>query len=482
MNRHMVAFVCGRILLLLVALLLPSLIVALVYGEGWTGVWPFLVTMLIAAAPGLALSLRRPTNTRIYSREGFVIVALSWFGFSVIGALPFLLSGVITCPIDAFFEAASGFTTTGASILLDVEALPHSLLFWRSFTHLIGGMGVLVFALAVLPSIESDDVSIMQAEVPGPVFGKLRARLSHTARLLYLIYLAMTAVLVVFLCLGGMPLFDALVHSFGTAGTGGFGIKNNSVAFYNSSYIDYCLAIGMFLFGVNFNLYYMLLYRRGREILRNEELRWYLGIALAAIIAISLDLIPHYSSFSHLIRDVVFSVSSVMTTTGFSIVDFAAWPLFSRIVLLLLMFVGAMAGSTAGGLKVSRVAIYAKTFIQELRLQVSPNRRLPVRFEGRPLGSHLLTRTGRYLFLYIGVFTILLLITSFNAPNFLSAFSAVAATFNNIGPGFDVVGPTGNFAGFNRPTTLVLAIGMIMGRLEIIPVLVLLAPRSWRRG
>ncbi len=482
MNRKMVAYVCGRILLLLTGLLLPSLAVALIYGEGWAGVWPFLAAMLVAAAPGLALSFRRPANTRIYSREGFVIVALSWFAFSAIGALPFLLSGAIPDPVDAFFEAASGFTTTGASIIPDVEALPHSLLFWRSFTHLVGGMGVLVFALAVLPSIESDDVSIMQAEVPGPVFGKLRARLTHTARLLYIIYLAMTAVLVVLLCLGGMPLFDSLVHAFGTAGTGGFGIKNSSVAFYNSAYIDYCLAIGMFLFGVNFNLYYLLLYRRSREVLRNEELRWYLGIALAAIIAIALDLIPHYSSTPRLIRDVVFSVSSVMTTTGFSIVDFAAWPLFSRLVLLLLMFIGAMAGSTAGGLKVSRVAIYVKTFFQELRLQVSPNRRVPLLFEGRQLGTQLLARTGRYLLLYIGVFTTLLLITAFNAPTFLSAFSAVAATFNNIGPGLDVVGPAGNFAGFNRPTTLALAIGMIMGRLEIIPVLVLLAPRSWRRG
>lgn len=484
MNRRMVAFVTGRILIITAILMLPSMLVAVLYGEGWTGLWPFLVAQLLALATGLPLGWRKPELTRIYVREGFVVVALSWIALSLFGALPFLLSGAIPDPIDAFFETASGFTTTGASILHDVEALPHSLLFWRSFTHLVGGMGVLVFALAVLPSIDSDDVNIMRAEVPGPSFGKVRARIRHSARLLYAIYLSMTLLLVLLLWLGRMPLFDSFVHAFGAAGTGGFGIRNSSVAYYNSAYIDYVLAIAMLLFGVNFNLYSLfVLYRhRAKEALNNEELRWYGAIVLAGIALILFDVLPLYDTVGDALRVVVFTVSSIITTTGYTIADFSLWPLFSRVLLLLMMFIGGMAGSTAGGLKISRIVIYLKTVIQEWRRAVSSNRRLPVLLEGKALSDVSLLRTYRYLMIYVGLFIVQLVLLSLAAPNFLTAFSAVAATFNNIGPGLDVVGPAGNYAVLGRMPRLLLSVGMIMGRLEIIPILVLFSPRTWRRG
>ncbi|MBP8031995.1 MAG: TrkH family potassium uptake protein, partial [Acetobacterium sp.] len=286
MNHKMVSYILGRILFITGVLMVPSLVVALIYREGWQGLWPFLLSIGITCAIGLLISLKKPTRSDFFAREGFVAVALSWLALSFFGSLPFILSGAIPNPIDAFFETASGFSTTGASILTDVEALPHSLLWWRSFTHLIGGMGVLVLALAVMPKIESGDVFIMRAEVPGPTFGKVRTKLRSSARILYVIYLSMAGILVVLLALGGMPIFDSFVHAFGAAGTGGFGIKANSVAYYNSAYIDYLLAISMILFGVNFNRYYAVLFMRMKNLFKNEELRWYLGFIAAAVVLI----------------------------------------------------------------------------------------------------------------------------------------------------------------------------------------------------
>ncbi len=482
MNYKMVGYVIGRILCVVALLMAPSLVIALLYQEGWQGLWPFLMSMGITGSAGLLLLLKRPSNTEFYAREGFVIVALSWFALSFFGSLPFLLSGTILNPIDAFFETASGFTTTGSSLITDIESVRHSVMWWRSFTHLIGGMGVLVFAMAVMPKIESDDVYIMRAEVPGPIFGKVRAKLGSSARILYIIYLAMTAVLVVLLVLGGMPVFDSFLHAFGAAGTGGFGIKANSVAYYNSAYIDYVLATAMILFGVNFNLYYALLFHSVKDFFKSEELHWYVGIILAAVALICFNVSRQYDSFALMIRDVYFSVSSVITTTGFTTVNFDTWPMFSRLILLILMFIGAMAGSTAGGLKISRVAIYVKATVQEIRRNVCPNRRLPVTFEGKPLSNNLIRQVSFYLTTYVIIFWILVLITSTSSPTFITAFSAVAATFNNIGPGLDMVGPAGNYEGLSNLTTFALSIGMIMGRLELFPVLVLFTPRTWRRG
>ncbi len=392
-----------------------------------------------------------------------------------------MISRSIPSVIDAFFEAASGFTTTGASILEAPQALLRSQLFWRSFTHLIGGMGILVFALAVMPRIKSDGVFIMKAEVPGPVFGKLQSRVRGTARVLYIMYLAMTAFLTVLLVLGKMPLFDALLHAFGTAGTGGFGIQSNSVAYYASPYLHYVIAFGMLAFGVNFNLYYALLFRRMKGVFKNEEFRWYIGFVIGALALILLNTRALYESFSEQLREVFFTISSIMTTTGYTINDYEKWPLFSHVVLLGLMMVGGMAGSTAGGLKVSRVALYIKSSIQEFRGSLNPNRRLPLRFEGKSTGSELKSKVFQYLAIYILLYIIFLGIVALDAPDFMTSFSAVAATFNNIGPGFGAVGPTRSYAELSDLSKVALSFAMIMGRLEIIPIVALLSPRTWRR-
>lgn len=482
MNGKMVGYVLSRILFINALLMIPALLVALIYKEGWQGLSPFLLSIGITGGCGFLIGFRKPSNTDFFAREGLVLVALSWIALSFFGSLPFLLSGAIPNPIDAFFETASGFSTTGASILTNIESLSHSLLWWRSFTHLIGGMGVLVLALAVMPKIESGDVFIMRAEVPGPTFGKVRTKLRSSARILYVIYLSMTAVLVLLLALGGMPLFDSFIHAFGTAGTGGFSNKAASIAYYNSTYIDYVLAISMILFGINFNLYYALFFMRMKNILKNEELRWYLGFIALAVLLICLNVRHLYSSIDLLVRDVFFTVATIITTTGYATANFDVWPVFSKVILLFLMFVGGMAGSTAGGIKVSRIAIYIKTTIQEIRVNVSPNRRLPILFEGKSIGPVLSRQTSVYLITYTFMFVIFLIITSLSAPNFTTAFTAVAATFNNIGPGLDAVGPAGNYAGFNNLTKFSLSLVMIMGRLEIFPILVLLSPRTWRRG
>lgn len=481
MNLQMVRFVLGRIMCIIALLMIPSIIVALIYAEGWAGVRPFILSMLITFIPGMLMSLKRPERSEYFMREGFVVVALSWVLLSILGALPFYLSGYISNPVDAIFETASGFTTTGSSILTNVEALSHSMLFWRSFTHLVGGMGVLVFALAVMPKIDSDDVFIMRAEVPGPIFGKIRSRVRSSARILYLIYLAMTLLLIVLLYAGGIPLFDSFVNAFGAAGTGGFGIKNTSIAYYNSAYIEYVLGIGMILFGVNFNLYYALLIGHFKDFFKSEELRWYLGIIAGAIGLIFINTMSHYDSIARQFRDIFFTVSSIITTTGYSTYNYNDWPMFSHVVLLGLMFIGAMAGSTAGGLKISRIAIYVKSTFQEIRRNLSPNRRLALRFEGKKVNNELISQISFYLTTYIGVFCILLLIVSINAPNFVSAFSAVSATFNNIGPGLDVVGPAGNYASLTNLSKVALSIGMVMGRLELFPIIVLFAPSTWRK-
>jgi trk system potassium uptake protein len=481
MNYGIIRYVLGRILLVESVLLCPSLLVGLYYQETIQTLGSFLITIAALLATGLIVGSRKPAQKSFYALEGFVIVALAWLLMSVFGAMPFILSGSVRSPFDAFFETASGFTTTGASIIRDVEALPRSIMFWRSLTHLIGGMGVLVFALAVMPRVESEAVHIMKAEVPGPTFGKMLARVRNSARILYLIYLAMTTALVVALVICGMPLFDSFLHAFGAAGTGGFSLKNTSIGHYENASIEIILALAMVLFGVNFFVYYLILIRQFRSAFKNEELRWYLGIIAAAVIIIGLFVWPIYGSLPRLLRDVFFTVSSIITTTGYSTVDFNTWPLGAHIILLLLMFCGAMAGSTGGGLKVSRVAIYIKTSIQEISRAVNPNRRMAVRFEGKTVDAPVQRNVSSYFITYMLVFSFILLVTSIDSPNFITAFSAVAATFNNIGPGMGLVGPMSNYADFSNLTKLVLSLGMIAGRLEIYPVLVLLSPRTWTK-
>lgn len=473
MNKKIVIYSLGNILKVEALLMIPSVIVALIYNEGKNNLYSFISVIALLLVLGFSVELVKPQKMSMKAVDGFIIVALSWVLLSFFGGLPFVLSGEIPSVVDAFFETASGFTTTGSSILTNVEALSHSMLFWRSFTHLIGGMGILVFTLAVLPSTGLESVHVMQAEIPGPVFGKLVSKMRSTAKILYAIYLVMTAVLVVLLMLGGMNLFDSLIHAFGTAGTGGFGIKAESVAYYDSNYIHLLIATAMILFGINFNLYYLILVGEMGKALKSEELRLYLGIIAGAVVLIFINIGLKDGFSLILLRDIYFQVSSIITTTGFSTVDFNAWPLFSKVILVLLMFCGACAGSTAGGLKVSRVGILFKLAKNELRRITQPGRVVTTKFEGAGLKDEVSVSVLLYFAAYIFIFFAIFLVVSIDTEDFSTAFTAVAATFNNIGPGLNGVGPMESFAGFNDFTKIVLSFSMIAGRLEIYPILVL---------
>lgn len=465
----------------LIILLAFPLVVSLIYQEEFINQLSFLIPMGILLVLGFLLSMKTTDNRRLTSKEGLFIVASVWIVYSLIGSLPFVISQEIPSIVDAIFETMSGFTTTGSSILSDVEKLSHSMLFWRSFTHLIGGMGVLVFALAILPAGGGDLVHVMKAEVPGPTFGKLVSRLRHTARLLYIIYLVLTLVLIGFLVLGDMPLFDSILHAFGAAGTGGFGIKNSSVAYYQDPYSEVVLGIGMIVFGVNFNLYYFILIKKAKEFFKSEELRWYLGIMFGAMLLIFINIAAQFDLTQSTLRDVFFTTASIMTTTGYATADFVHWPLFSHFVLLATMFVGGMAGSTAGGLKVSRIIVMVKSAAREVRQVISPHRIQTINFEHHPVSSAVVRSVGSYFILYILLFVIILGLVSLEAPDFMSAFSATAATFNNIGPGMSVVGPSSNFGFFSDFTKVVLTFSMFLGRLELIPVVILFMPSTYKK-
>lgn len=482
MNNKMVRYVIGHILKLETAFMLIPLALSFFYHESFIVKKSYIFTIILLLISSLLISKKVPENQKIYAKEGLVIVSISWIALSLFGALPFVFSNRIPSFIDAFFETVSGFTTTGASILSNVEALEHSLLFWRSFTHLVGGMGVLVLALAILPKNTNQSLHIMKAEVPGPTFGKLVAKMSYNSRILYMIYIFITIIIIILLKLGGMPLFDSVIHAFGTVGTGGFGIKNSSVAYYNSSYIDYVLGIGMLLCGMNFNLFYALLLKNYKQVFKNEELKYYCSIVVLAIIAIVINIAPAYKNSNRLFRDVFFTVSSVITTTGYSTVDFDAWPVFSKTVLLFLMFVGGCAGSTAGGLKVSRIAILFKTVVGEFKKIGTPNRVINIKMDKKVITKELSSGISTYLMLYITIFLIAILCVSWDSPDFISAFSAVAATFNNIGPGMGIVGPTSNYASFSNINKLILSLVMLLGRLEIFPILILFSPSLYKKS
>ena len=481
MNKGIVRYVIARMLLVEAGLMILPLVVGLVYRESIRTTGSFLAVITVLAVLGLLAGFKKPKNMSLYVKEGLVIASLSWVALSFFGSLPFFLSGEIPSLVDAFFEASSGFTTTGSSILSDIESLSRSILYWRSLTHLTGGMGVLVFALALLPNLSSNSVNIMKAEVPGPVFGKLVSKLSQSARILYIIYLAMTVVLILLLMFGGMDLYDASIHAFGAAGTGGFSVKNISVGYYNSTYIYYVLSVAMIAFGINFNLYFLFVIRQARKVLRNEELRWYLAIIAIAVVLLCINTYGQYDSAAMLIRDVVFTVSSIITTTGYTVTDFSTWPLLSRTILLLLMFVGACAGSTGGGLKISRVAILIKTAFAEVRKAKEQRRVVSIKFDGISLDTNVVRSICRYFIVYIGIFVLLVLLLCLDVPDFLSAFSAAAATFNNIGPGLGSVGPVCNYSQLTDFSKIVLSIGMIAGRLELYPILVLFLPSTWRK-
>ncbi len=474
MNKRMIAYILGILLLCEAGLMLFPTIVSLIYGEAVLK--SFLITIALLIATGLVLVAMKPKNKTIYARHGLVIVALGWILMSLFGALPFYFSGEIPSYLNAVFEAVSGFTTTGASILTDVEALSKSMLFWRSFTHWIGGMGVLVFMMAVLPLAGGGgDLHLMRAESPGPNVSKLVPKSSKTARILYGIYLALTIIEIIILLIGGMPLFDSVTITFGTAGTGGFGVLNSSIAGY-STFCQGVITVFMTLFGVNFNIYFLLLCKKFKDAFKSEEVWTYLAIMFSAIVVIAINVKDMFSSFGEALHHSAFQVSSVMTTTGFATTDFNQWPELSKMILLAVMCVGACAGSTGGGLKVSRVILLLKSARREFRRISHPRSVKIITFDGNRVSDETIRNTFAYFFIYAMIFAASVLVVSLDNFDMTTNTTAVIATLNNIGPGLNMVGATGNYSEFSFLSKLVLIADMLLGRLEIFPLLFLFAP------
>lgn len=479
MNYRVISYILGWVLSLEALFLTVSAAVGGLYGERTA--LSFLYAALICAALGIPAVVRKPRRMTFFMKEGFVTVALCWIVFSIFGALPFVFSGEIPHFTDALFETVSGFTTTGASVVPDVEALSHCTLFWRSFTHWIGGMGVLVFLLAILPMAGGSQMYLMQAESPGPSVGKLVPKTRHTALILYSLYILLSIAEFVFLLCGGMSAFDAVNTTFATAGTGGFGIRNSSMTDF-SPYIQWVVAVFMMLFGINFNLYFLVLVGRGRQALKSEELRTYLGVIAAATLLIVLNTRTAGVRLGDTVRHAFFQVSSIITTTGFATCDFDLWPSLSKCVLVLLMLIGACAGSTGGGIKISRVLILIKRAGEELHKFIFPNSVTKIRLEKKILDREVIHTTSAFLIVYVFIFAVSTLLVSAEGHDLETCFTAVAATFNNIGPGLSIVGPTRNFGFFSDFTKYVLIFDMLAGRLELFPMLILFSPRTWLKN
>ena len=478
MNGTMIIYMLGWVMNLEAAFMLLPCLTALIYRE--SAGFSFLIVAFALLIAGVLCTFRKPANKAFYAREGFAVVALSWILLSVTGALPFVISGEIPHFIDAMFETVSGFTTTGSSILTDVEALSRCMLFWRSFTHWIGGMGVLVFLLSLLPLTGGSHVNLMKAESPGPQVDKLVPKVQSTAKILYGIYFGLTVIEFVFLLFGGMPVFESLLTSFGTAGTGGFGFRNDSFASM-SPYVQWVVTIFMILFGVNFNAYFLLLMRRFRRAAASEEVRAYFVIIGVAVVIITANIYSMYNGLGEALRHAAFQVGSIITTTGFSSCDFDLWPTLSKEILVMLMFVGACAGSTGGGMKVSRLLLMGKTVGKELKQALHPQVVAPVRMDGKVVNHETIRATNVYVAAYIFIFAASFFLISLNGFDMVTNFTAVAATLNNIGPGLVKVGPMQNFGCFADPAKLVLIFDMLAGRLEIFPMLVLFMPDTWRK-
>ena len=473
MNKRRVLNVLGGIILTEALLMIPSLAVAQIYGDGDTVY--FIATILPTALVGFLLSRIPTPDVRLTSRDGYCIVAYAWVVISLIGAVPLFLTGQFRSYWSALFEVVSGFTTTGASVLAAPEDLPHGVLFWRSFTHWVGGMGVLVFVLMITPMKTDNPMHLIRAEVPGPTAGKLVPRMKRTSAILYGIYAAMTAILVILLLAGGVDMFDSFCLAFGTAGTGGFATSSAGIAGYQSAYVEVLLGVFMLLFGVNFNVYYLILLGRVRDALKSEEVRCYLGIVAAATIAITLNLFQDIASLGLTIRQAFFQVSSIITTTGFATVDFDLWPEFSKHTLVILMLVGACAGSTGGGLKVSRVLILVKSFFAEIRYIISPKSIQTVRLEYKTVDKATLNSTRTYAAAYLMLVALSTLLVSLNGYDLTTNLTAVLSCINNIGPGLGLVGPTANFSVYNDAAQILLSVVMLIGRLEIFPIFTILS-------
>ena len=480
MNYAIVFRLLGYILMIEGTLLLLPAVTSLIYAE-WAVMGVFLLTAAISGALGFALQAIKPRSKVFYMREGFAATALSWITISIMGAVPFVLTGCIPNPVDAMFETVSGFTTTGASILPGVEGLPNGILFWRSFTHWIGGMGVLVFLLSLLPLTGGSHVNLMKAESPGPQVDKLVPKVQSTAKILYGIYFALTVVEVCFLLAGGMNVFDSLLTAFGTAGTGGFGFKNDSFASF-SPYIQWVVTIFMILFGVNFNAYFLLLLRRFRRAASSEEVRAYFAIILAAVAVITVNIRSLYGTFGEALRHAAFQVGSIITTTGFSSCDFDLWPTLAKEVLVLLMFVGACAGSTGGGLKLSRVMMLLKAAFSDMRRVIWPRRVSRLQMEGQRVEQTVIRAVFSYSTLYMLLVLAGTLLISFDGFDTATNFTAALTCLSNMGPGLGLIGPAGNFSIFSDLSKLLMSFLMLAGRLELYPILVLFFPSVWKRS
>ena len=478
MNYSIIIYILGWIMNVEAVCMLVPGITALIYREK-SGI-AFLITILACLAIGVPLVSRKPSKKAFYAREGLVTTALSWIVLSIVGAVPFVLSGAISDPIDAFFEIVSGFTTTGASILSDVEALSHASLFWRSFSHWIGGMGVLVFILALLPMKGGSVMNLMKAESPGPTVSKFVPRVRGTAKILYQIYLGMTLFTIAALLLSGMKTFDSVTLAMGAAGTGGFAVLNSGCAVYTPLQ-QWILTIAMIAFGVNFNFYYLMLCKKGKAAISSQEVRAYFLIILLAGGVISWNTYPMYHSIGEAVRTAFFQVGSIITTTGYSTTDFDLWPELSKCILVMLMFIGACAGSTGGGIKVSRILILLKTVKKELGSIVHPRSIKRIRFDDHPVEHEVLRAINVFLIVYLVIYSFSMLIISIDGFSFETNFTAVAATLNNIGPGLDQVGPTSNFFGYSPVSKLILIFDMLAGRLELFPMLILFYPSTWKK-
>ena len=477
MNSSIIRYILGNVLKIEAVLLLLPCLTAVIYqeAEGFC----FLGVSILCLFLGVLMTWKKPNNFVFYLKEGCIATSLSWVFLSFFGSLPFVFTGEIPSLTDALFETISGFTTTGASILSDIEALSHTSLLWRSFTHWIGGMGVLVFLLAIIPMSGGSHINLMRAESPGPSVGKLVPKLRYTARILYIIYFGLTILELILLLIGRMPFFDALTTTFGTAGTGGFGIKNDSMMSY-STYLQWVVTIFMILFGVNFNAYYLILLGSIKKAFAMEEVRCYFGIIITAIVIIFFETLSIFGNVFDTLTHVSFQVASIITTTGYSTVDFDTWSQASKAVLVLLMFVGACAGSTGGGIKVSRFVILVKTLGKELTSYIHPKSIKKIKMEGKPIEHEVVRSTNVYFITFMIIFAASVLAVSFEGKDLITNFTAVAATINNIGPGLEMVGPTQNFSLFNPFSKYVLMFDMLAGRLELFPLLILFHPAIWK--
>ena len=484
MNFKMISRIYAMILFIEALFMIPAVGIGLGYGEH-TAVISFLISMaIILAVAGIFALISKNADKTFRAKEGLVCVGTSWIWMSLLGCLPFFLSREIPSYMDALFEIVSGFTTTGASILSDVEALSRCLLYWRSFSHWVGGMGVLVFLLALVPVSGKNQgftMHLLRAESPGPDVGKLVPKMRQTAMVLYVTYVALTVVTFLFLIFGKMPVFDAVCTAFGTAGTGGFGIKNDSMASY-SPYIQNVCTVFMLLFGINFSCFYLLILRQFRAVFKDEELRLYLGVVAVSIVLITLNIVDLYGSVWDSLRHSSFQVASIITTTGFATVNFDLWPSFSKGILMVLMLIGACAGSTGGGIKCARILLLLKGVRRNISQMMHPQKVQVVRVNGKPVDERILSNTNSYLAIYVMIIVVSFLALGLDNFSMITNASAVMACFNNIGPGFDAVGPACNFSAFSPLSKLVLIVDMLAGRLEIFPILILLSPKTWKRS